>query len=228
MPMTIYSQNSHNSIYKIDHELRNLIGKDENVDVVIGIAGLGGGTGTGALPVLFRELSYARPNALKLAIVTLPFREEGIERIENARYGLREILDVADAVIVNANDILARKVKVTSIPEAFKIMNRRIVRIVESLVKLNYPEVGPGLINVDFSNIKKIFTKSGLCFAGVGTEFSIHKAFQLALRDDMAGCDITNARGALILFESTIPTSSLIECVALNVGGATDSVGFEV
>lgn len=63
---------------------------DEDVDMVIGIAGMGGGTGTGGLPVLFRELSIRRPKALKVAIVTLPFREEGYERIENARYGLRE------------------------------------------------------------------------------------------------------------------------------------------
>ncbi|RLF23048.1 MAG: hypothetical protein DRN15_07420 [Thermoprotei archaeon] len=174
---------------------------DEDVDMVIGIAGMGGGTGTGGLPVLFRELSIKRPRTLKVAVITLPFREEGFERLENARYGLREVMNVADAIIVNANDLLATRLRNVSMPEAFRIMNRRIVRIVEALVKLNSPEVGPGLINVDFSNVQRIMERSGICFAGVGVGRSVLESFTKAIRDDFAEADVAGGRGALILFE---------------------------
>ncbi len=174
---------------------------DEDVDVVIGIAGLGGGTGTGGLPVFFRELGLRKPNVLKIAVITFPLREEGIERRENARVGFQELVEVSDAIIPNANDILVERVRVLSITEAFRIMDRRVARIVDSLVRLQTPKLGPGIVNVDFSNIQKLMFKAGLCFVGVGFERTIYQAFMNALKDDFAYSELRNAKGAIVMFE---------------------------
>ena len=174
---------------------------DDDVDVVIGIAGLGGGTGTGGLPVLFRELGIRKPNVLKIAVVTFPLKEEGIERRENAKIGFQELMEVSDAIIPNANDILVEKIKAISITEVFRVMDRRVARIVDSLIRLQTPALGPGVVNVDYSNIQKIMSKSGLCFIGVGMERSIYNAFIRALKDDFAYSDLRGARGAIVMFE---------------------------
>ncbi len=174
---------------------------DRDVDVVIGIAGLGGGTGTGGLPVLFRALGKERRGVLKIAIVTLPFTEEGEERVRNAQIGLQELLEASDAVIPNANDVLAEKVGSITMPYAFKMMDKKVARVVEALVRLQSPETGPGVINVDFSNIKRLFTHAGICFVGVGTGRRIYDAFTKALQDDYAESDLTNAHGAILYYE---------------------------
>lgn len=174
---------------------------DENVDVIIGIAGLGGGTGTGGLPVLFRELRTRRPNALRIAVVTLPFKEEGEERIRNAQIGLRELMDVSDAIIVNANDVLAERLRGVSMAYAFKEMDKRIARIVEALVRMQSPMIGPGVINVDFSNVQRLMQNSGFCFVGVGDGPRIYDAYIRALSDDYARSRLEGARGAILMFE---------------------------
>jgi len=174
---------------------------DKDVDAVIGVAGLGGGTGTGGLPVLFRELAVRRKDALRIAVVTLPFKEEGDERVKNAQMGLQELLECSDTVIPNANDVLAEKMGGVTMTYAFKVMDKKIARVVEALVRLQSPETGPGIINVDFSNVKRIMRNARVSFAGVGEGRRVYDAFTKALKDDYAETDLSTSHGMVLYYE---------------------------
>ena len=174
---------------------------DDNVDLIIGVAGLGGGTGTGGLPPFFRDCNYKFPNAVKMAVVTLPMTEEGEERRRNAQFALRELLDVADVVLVNANDLALERAKIADITYAFDLVNRKILRSIRSIIRMQSYEVGPGIINVDFSNFYRICYKSGLGFAGVGRGLDVISSLEDALRDDYADTNLTDSKGAIAYFE---------------------------
>ncbi|RDD53187.1 MAG: hypothetical protein BA066_05750 [Candidatus Korarchaeota archaeon NZ13-K] len=174
---------------------------DEKVDIVIGIAGMGGGTGSGGLPVLMREIGLRHRDAIKISIVTLPMREEGEERRRNAQFSLRETIDTSDVTIVNANDLAMEKARSVDLNYAFSLVNRKIERSVHALVKMQSTETGPGYVNVDLSNFSRISYQSGLGFIGVGRGQYIFQAFDDALQDDYAKCDLTEAKGAIIYFE---------------------------
>ncbi len=174
---------------------------DERVDIVIGIAGMGGGTGSGGLPVLMREVGMRQRDAIKISVVTLPMREEGEERRRNAQFSLRETMEVSDVTIVNANDLAMEKARSVDLNYAFSLVNRKIERGVYALVKMQSTETGPGYVNVDLSNFSRISYQSGLGFIGVGRGQYIFQAFDDALQDDYAKSDLTEAKGAIIYFE---------------------------
>lgn len=182
----------------IENVLRAL---DEKVDVVIGIAGMGGGTGSGGLPVLMREIGLRKREAIKISVVTLPMKEEGEERRRNAQFSLKETIDVSDVTVVNANDLAMEKARSVDLNYAFSMVNRKIERSIYALVKMQSAETGPGYVNVDLSNFARISYQSGLGFIGVGRGQYIFQAFEDALLDDYAQCDLTEAKGAVIYFE---------------------------
>ncbi|RSN70882.1 hypothetical protein D9Q81_00295 [Candidatus Korarchaeum cryptofilum] len=174
---------------------------DENVDIVIGIAGMGGGTGSGGLPVLMREIGLRNKETIKISVVTLPMREEGEERKRNAQFSLKETLETSDVTVVNANDLAMEKAKSVDLNYAFSMVNRKIERSIYALVKMQSSETGPGYVNVDLSNFARISYQSGLGFIGVGRGRYIFEAFDDALQDDYAKSDLTEAKGAIIYFE---------------------------
>ncbi len=176
-----------------------------NVDVVIGTAGMGGGTGTGALPVIMGEVRRRLRDAVAISVVTLPFSEEGEERIRNAQMGLQEVLENSDMVIVNSNDILVSKIARVSFDHALRIMDARLARVIGAIVRLQSRETAPGVINVDFHNFQRVTKDSGLGFIGVGTGARVYDAMENALKDDYSETELNNARAAIVYVEGPSP-----------------------
>ena len=172
---------------------------DEDTDVVIGIAGLGRGTGGGGLPVLLSRLHEERPDTVTLALVTLPFRTEGKQRRRNAQYSLDKVSQTADSYMIFSNELLIRKYRKLSIPEAFRRMNLYIARIVDQLVRLDER----GTISIDFSDMRRNFKDGDLCFIGIGRETrrSILESFDTVFHNDYSESDITGGKAAITICE---------------------------
>ncbi|MXV74327.1 cell division protein FtsZ [Candidatus Poribacteria bacterium] len=128
------------------------------------IAGMGGGTGTGAAPVI---AALAREHeALTIGVVTHPFDSEGQRRAEQAAYGLQELQENADAVIVVPNQRLLDTVDAEpSMSEAFRMSDETVLRGVKSVADII---VESGEINVDFADVESIMQNAGTVLMGVG------------------------------------------------------------
>jgi cell division protein FtsZ len=137
----------------------------QGADMVFITAGMGGGTGTGAAPIV-AEVSKSM-GALTVAVVTKPFFYEGGRRKANAEYGTAELEDRVDTLIVIPNDRIAMVVdKGTPLLESFAIANdvlRHSVQGISDLVLV------PGLINLDFADVKAIVEGAGRAVMGMGT-----------------------------------------------------------
>jgi cell division protein FtsZ len=136
----------------------------EGADLVFLTAGLGGGTGTGALPViasLAKELG-----ALTVAVVTKPFQFEGRRRMRIAEEGLNELSDSADTVIAIPNEMLVSIAgKNASLFNSFKIADEVLHQAVQGIIELI---TVPGYINLDFADVKTTMIGMGLAWMGVG------------------------------------------------------------
>ena len=170
----------------------------EGADMVFVTAGLGGGTGTGAAPViasLAKEL-----NALTVAVVTKPFAFEGPRRMKAAERGLAEIGATVDTVITVPNDRLIELVpKGTSFFEAFKMADDIVRQAVQGISDII---TTPGLINRDFSDIRSIMLGMGYAMMGTasarGENASIEAAKQAISCPLMEDGGVNGARGVLI------------------------------
>ena len=143
-------------------EMLNEMLKD--TDLVFITAGMGGGTGTGAAPII---ASIARElGALTIAVVTKPFSFEGKRRMENAERGLKELKGVVDTLVVIPNDKLLKIVpKGTPIVEAFRTADDVLRQGIQGISDLI---VTPSLINLDFADVKTIMKSKGLAHMGIG------------------------------------------------------------
>jgi cell division protein FtsZ len=170
----------------------------EGSDMVFVTAGMGGGTGTGAAPVvasLAKELG-----ALTVAIVTEPFGFEGAKRRKQAEHGLAELASVADTVITIPNDQLLKLApKGTSFMDAFRMADdvlRQAVQGISDIINL------PGLVNRDFSDVRSIMTGMGYAMMGTSSargENACVAAAQKAIHSPlMDGGGLHGARGVLI------------------------------
>lgn len=158
--------------------------------------GLGGGTGTGGIPVLSKVAKEM--NALTIAVVTLPFKAEGIARMKNALMGLERLKDVADTVIVIPNDKLLELVPRMPLNAAFRFADEILMRSIKSTTEMM---TKPGLINVDYADLKTIMKNGGVAMIGLGESDSddrATKAINQALASPLLDVDIANASGALI------------------------------
>src|SRR5213596_499468 len=167
-------------------------------DMVFVTAGEGGGTGTGGAPVVAR---IARSlGALTVGIVTLPFKFEGTKRRTQAQEGIGELRASCDTTIVIPNDRLLEVLdKGTSMLDAFKIaddMLRQGVQGIYNLITL------PGLINLDFADIRTIMENSGTALMGIGFSSSgenrAREAAERALRSPLIDTELGAARGILL------------------------------
>ncbi|MCH2277365.1 MAG: cell division protein FtsZ [Vicinamibacterales bacterium] len=133
-------------------------------DVVFVTAGLGGGTGTGAVPVIAGLASQL--GALTIAVVTTPFAFEGKQRAKRARQGLEQLRECVDSVITIPNERLVSTTdKSTSLVEAFKKADdvlRQAIQGISDLILV------PGLINLDFADVKTIMKGKGMAIMGTG------------------------------------------------------------
>jgi cell division protein FtsZ len=170
----------------------------QGADMVFVTAGMGGGTGTGAAPViasLAKEL-----DALTVAVVTKPFGFEGTRRMRLAEEGIARLGGTVDAVIAMPNDRLLKLApRGTSFFEAFKMSDDLLRQVVQSISDII---VTPGLINRDFSDIKATMSGMGYAMMGTGTargENAVVEAARQAIACPMLeDTRITGSRGVLI------------------------------
>jgi len=175
---------------------QDIYGAIEGSDMVFVTAGLGGGTGTGSAPVVAEAARES--GALTIAIVTTPFTAEGEVRRTNAEAGLERLRDVADTVIVVPNDRLLDSVGKLPVRQAFKVSDEVLMRSVKGITELI---TKPGLVNLDFADVKTVMEKGGVAMIGLGESDSEQKAqdsVRSALRSPLLDVDISGANSALV------------------------------
>jgi cell division protein FtsZ len=178
-------------------ELSSLI---DGSDLVFITCGMGGGTGTGAAPVV-AELAKSK-KALTIGVVTLPFTVEGKKRMENAMEGIARLKQHADTVIVIPNDKILEIAPDLPLNAAFKVADEVLTNAVKGITEM---VTKPGLINLDFADLRTILDKGGAAMIGLGesnTEKAVDsralEAVENALTSPLLDVDISNANRALI------------------------------
>jgi len=167
-------------------------------DMVFVTAGEGGGTGSGAAPVVAR---IARElGALTVGIVTLPFKFEGTKRRAQAELGVDQLRGATDTTIVIPNDRLLEVLdRSTSMLEAFRVADDVLRQGVQGICDLI---TMPGLINLDFADVRTIMKDSGTALMGIGYSSNpddrAREAAERALRSPLIDTEITGARGILL------------------------------
>src|SRR5512136_3213975 len=165
-------------------------------DMVFITAGLGGGTGTGASPVVAEAAKDA--GALTISIVTLPFSAEGAIRMANAEAGLKRLREVSDTVVVVPNDRLLDVAPNLSLQAAFKVADEVLMRSVKGITELI---TRPGLINLDFADVRTVMTNGGVAMIGMGEaegEENARDSVMKALRSPLLDVDVSGATSALV------------------------------
>jgi len=168
----------------------------EGSDMVFITCGLGGGTGTGSAPVV--AAIAKKLGALSVAIVTLPFTMEGKRIAMNAHEGLKNLEGVTDTLIVIPNDRLLEIVPDVSINTAFKVADEILVNSVKGIAEL---VTKPGLVNLDFADVRAVMGSGGLAMIGMGESNTENRAFEAvekALNNPLLTIDVEGASGALI------------------------------
>jgi cell division protein FtsZ len=183
----------------------------EGADMVFVTTGLGGGTGTGGAPIIASLATEL--NALTVAVVTKPFHFEGRRRMQQAEQGLRELRECVDTVITIPNERLLHTVdRNASLADAFKVADdvlRQAVQGISDLITV------PGLINLDFADVKAIMSGMGLALMGAGRASGENRAMEATQQ----------AISSPLLEEATIEGA---KGVLINITGGPDLTLFEV
>jgi len=181
----------------------------DGADMVFITAGMGGGTGTGAAPIvakIAKELGI-----LTVAVVTKPFTWEGPKRQKQANAGLDKLKEYVDSVIVIPNDKLLQVVDRTcALMESFGIVDDVLLKGVQGLTDII---TIPGVINVDFADVKTVMLNSGSAIMGIGKaqgEGRAVKAAQMAINSQLLESDINGASGVIVNITGG-PDVSLLE-----------------
>ncbi|MEC9491071.1 MAG: cell division protein FtsZ [Halanaerobiales bacterium] len=169
----------------------------DGADMVFITAGMGGGTGTGAAPVVAEAAK--KLGALTVGVVTKPLTVEGKKRMSNAISGIEELKNKVDTLIVIPNDrLLEVAEKQTSLMDAFKIADnvlRQGVQGISDLITIT------GIINLDFADVKTIMTDAGSALMGIGRADGDNRATdaaKLAIASPLLEASIDGARGVLL------------------------------
>jgi cell division protein FtsZ len=172
----------------------------DSTDLMFITCGLGGGTGTGAAPVI-AEISREM-KALTIAVVTLPFTVEGRKRMENAMEGLSRLRKAVDTVIVIPNDKILEIAPDLPVNAAFKVADEVLTNAVKGITEM---VTKPGLINLDFADLRTILEKGGAAMIGLGESHSDEvgearalEAVENALTSPLLDVDISEAGRALV------------------------------
>lgn len=181
------------SAEEAQNEIRDML---KDADMVFVTCGLGGGTGTGASPTI---AEIARDlGALTVAVVTKPFAFEGAQRKNIAERGLSELADKVDTIITIPNDKLLQVIdKKTSLLDAFMVVDEVLRQGVQGISELI---TVPGLINVDFADVKAVMANSGSALMGIGQASGENKAIEAAkaaISSPLLEMSIEGARGIL-------------------------------
>jgi cell division protein FtsZ len=167
-------------------------------DMVFVTAGKGGGTGTGAAPIV-AEIAKEEIGALTVGVVTRPFSFEGRKRAFQADDGILKLKEKVDTLIVIPNDRLLQVVdKQTSILEAFRVADDVLRQGVQGITDLI---TVPGLINLDFADVRMIMTDAGTAMMGIGISTGEERAVsaaKAAISSPLLEASIEGARGVLL------------------------------
>lgn len=173
----------------------------KGADMVFIACGMGGGTGTGAAPVVARAAK--EQGILTVAVVTKPFFFEGNQRMKLAERGIEELEKEVDAIIVIPNDrLLAIAGKDTTFKDAFAKCDEVLRQAVEGISDLI---ASPGIINVDFADMKSVLTDAGTALMGVGQaagDGRAEKAALQAINSPLLDISINGAKGVLFAISS--------------------------
>jgi len=177
----------------------------KGADMIFVTAGMGGGTGTGAAPIV-AEIAKEQ-GALVVAVVTKPFKVEGRRRMERAEEGIRNLKEKVDTIITIPNDLLLKIIdKKTPIDDAFKLADdilRQGVQGISDIIQVT------GLVNVDFADVRTVMKETGDALMGVGIGSGETKALdatRMAINSPLL--EETNIEGA--------------KAVLINIAGGTD------
>ena len=183
----------------------------EGADMVFVTTGLGGGTGTGSAPIIASLATEL--DALTVAVVTKPFHFEGRRRMQQADQGLRELRECVDTVITIPNERLLHTVeRGVSLADSFRVADdvlRQAVQGISDLITV------PGLINLDFADVKSIMSGMGMALMGAGRATGENRAIEATQQ----------AISSPLLEEATIQGA---KGVLINITGGTDLTLFEV
>jgi len=165
-------------------------------DMIFITCGMGGGTGTGAAPMICGLAK--KQGALTIGVVTMPFTIEGKKRLENAMNGLERMEAVADTLIVIPNDKLLELAPELPLHTVFKIADEILTNAVKGITELVTTN---GLVNLDFADIKAVMVDGGVSLIGLGESDSAQRAIEAvekAIQNPLLDVDISDAKGALV------------------------------
>ena len=167
----------------------------KGADMVFVCAGMGGGTGTGAAPVVAQLAKDT--GSIVIGTVTMPFKIERA-RVDKAEFGLQQLRNVTDTVIVIDNNRLVQIAGNLPIQQAFAVANELIATMIKGIVETI---AVPSLVNLDFADVKAIMQNGGVAVIGVGssdTNSRVEEAVKGALANPLLEVDYQGATGALI------------------------------
>jgi len=181
-----------------EEDKQRLVEMFSGADMVFVAAGMGGGTGTGAAPIIAAAAKEA--GALTVGVVTKPFTREGRQRMARADAGIEELRDVVDSLVVVPNDrLLGLAGKNMSILDAFKPADDVLRQAVQGISDLITTE---GMINVDFADVRTVMSNRGMAMMGIGmadgerrAAEAAHAAISSPLLEEV---DISGAMGVLV------------------------------
>ncbi|MEA3515085.1 MAG: cell division protein FtsZ [Nanoarchaeota archaeon] len=170
----------------------------KETDMIFVCAGMGGGTGTGSAPIVAK---LAKDNgAIVIGTVTMPFKIERA-RIDKAEFGLQQLREVSDTVIVIDNNRLVKIAGNLPVQQAFAVANELISTMIKGIVETI---AVPSLVNLDFADVRAIMTNGGVAAIGVGSSDTQQRALEAvegALSNPLLDISYEGATGALIHIE---------------------------
>jgi len=167
----------------------------KDADMVFVCAGMGGGTGTGAAPIVAQVARDV--GSIVIGTVTMPFKIERA-RVDKAEFGLQQLRQVSDTVIVIDNNRLVQIAGNLPIQQAFAVANELIATMIKGIVETI---AVPSLVNLDYADVKAIMTNGGVAAIGVGssdTNNRVEEAVKGALSNPLLDINYEGATGALI------------------------------
>ena len=167
----------------------------KDCDMVFVCAGMGGGTGTGISPVVAKVAKDS--GAIVIGVVTMPFSIERA-RIDKAEYGLKQLRQYCDTVIVIDNNRLVKIAGNLPVKQAFAVANELVSVTIKGIVEIISV---PSLVNLDFADVKAIMKGAGVATVGIGmsdTNRRVEESVEEALKNPLLDIDYKGATGALI------------------------------
>ena len=175
-------------------EIKNLV---KDADMVFVTAGMGGGTGTGAAPIIAEAAKSA--GILTVAVVTKPFAFEGPQRMRNAEEGIKSLAERVDSIVTIPNDLLLKIAdKKVTINDSFKLADDILRQGVQGIIEIITQK---GIVNCDFADVRTIMKDSGVAHMGIGVgkgENAAQDAVRAAIESPLLETSIAGAENVLL------------------------------